>query len=718
MRIVKKTLASALAAMIVLSSVPVRAASFPDVPDSHWASSYVESMKSLSYLKGYLDGTFKPEKNITFSELMKVLNNFHSLTTSNTQSAADIRSEVFFKYDNNTLNSILKAVPDWAKESVLYNLNEKIVTINDLTATLNAKGFSKAVNRVNSMTFLAKAMRLEDKANAALVVSLPYTDAGKVDSVKAKYLSVLLEAGVLSPQGKGNGAFKPLDLITRAEMTKILSIGDGYVRNSAPSTPTPTPTPQPLKGNARGTITSVTNIGAYSLISIQTVDGKSMDFKLPLTAEIKLESKTVTYAALEKGQEADIVYDMNSTTKDILSIFATMKEQAFEGSVVSVSSDLTKFTVKTASGEKLYTVDGNSSIIVNGKAGSLRDVLVNDSVKGTVKNDLLLKMDVEKLDRFEGKVLDINYRRDEISLEYMVNNVKKTNWFVVDRNVKILIDGKESMLRDIRTEAPITLIVKDDKLVRLEAARFRDFKGYIEDIKMSQDKRSAELRIVLDDSKNVVTLKIDRYTRFIKEGSSFNNTRSRQDLEDLKKRDYVEVRSDYEVITDIKAIYRADEVRGFISKISDVWQGRPEITINTGSKSETYTLARDAVIEIDKRTNLKPSDLVVGMEVRADIQNNEIIRVVGYENSLERTVKGEVTYAREYDTYFDLEITQDHSNEKVRVRIPKKDVFIRNYSADELARDIKDFNNYNVKFHLTVIGSYDGYVITADTVFK
>ncbi len=721
MRNFKKTLATALAAIIVFSSLPVHAASFPDVPDSHWASSYVESMKSLSYLKGYTDGTFKPEKNITFSELMKVLNSFHSVTTSNTQSAADIKSEVFFKYDNKTLNAILSGVPDWAKDAVLYNLNEKIVSINDLTATYNAKAFSKPINRVNTMTFLAKAMRLEEKANALLVVSLPYTDAGKVDKLKAKYISVLLDAGVLSPQGKGNGALKPADLITRAEMTKMLSIGDGYVRSGTPTpTPTPVPTPTPAKGNARGTITSITNVGAYSLLSIQTTDGKSMDFKLPLNAEIKLEAKTVTYAALEKGQEVDIIYDMNSVTKDVLSVEAMTKEQPFEGSIVSISSDLTKFTVKTNSGEKTYTVDNSSSIQVNGKSSSLRDVLVNDVVKGTVKNELLLKMDVEKLDRYEGKVLDVNYRRDEISLQYTVNNVKKTNWFAVDRDVKILIDGKEAILKDIRTEAPITLVVKNDKLVRLEASRFREFKGYIDDIKMSTDKRSADITIVLDDSRNTINLKIDRYTRFVREGSSFNSTRTRQDVDELQKRDYVEIRADYEIITDIKATYRADEVRGFITKISEVWQGRPEVTVNIGSnKVETYTLARDAQIEIDGKTNLNASNLVVGMDVRMDIQNNEIIRVIGYTSSLTKPVSGEVVYAREQVDYYDLEIVPDRSTERVRVRIPKKDdVFIRNYSQSDFIRDIQDFNKYNTKFYLTVIGKYDGYIIVADTVYK
>ena len=52
---------------------------YPDVPMSHWANGYIAVTKAIQNkngvtpLDGYPDGTFRPEKNITNAEMMKIL---------------------------------------------------------------------------------------------------------------------------------------------------------------------------------------------------------------------------------------------------------------------------------------------------------------------------------------------------------------------------------------------------------------------------------------------------------------------------------------------------------------------------------------------------------------------------------------------------------------------------------------------------------------------
>ena len=46
---------------------------FPDVPGSHWASGYITVAHSLGIINGYPDGTFKPEKDITYHEALKMI---------------------------------------------------------------------------------------------------------------------------------------------------------------------------------------------------------------------------------------------------------------------------------------------------------------------------------------------------------------------------------------------------------------------------------------------------------------------------------------------------------------------------------------------------------------------------------------------------------------------------------------------------------------------
>ncbi len=46
---------------------------FPDVPATHWASGYVNVCTTRGILKGYPDGTFKPEANITGAEIITMI---------------------------------------------------------------------------------------------------------------------------------------------------------------------------------------------------------------------------------------------------------------------------------------------------------------------------------------------------------------------------------------------------------------------------------------------------------------------------------------------------------------------------------------------------------------------------------------------------------------------------------------------------------------------
>ena len=46
---------------------------FSDLPDTHWAYNYVNTLAGNFILNGYLDGTFKPDANITRAEFAKII---------------------------------------------------------------------------------------------------------------------------------------------------------------------------------------------------------------------------------------------------------------------------------------------------------------------------------------------------------------------------------------------------------------------------------------------------------------------------------------------------------------------------------------------------------------------------------------------------------------------------------------------------------------------
>lgn len=48
---------------------------FKDVPDTHWAYTYINSAATKGWINGYPDGNFRPENNITRAEVVTVVNN-------------------------------------------------------------------------------------------------------------------------------------------------------------------------------------------------------------------------------------------------------------------------------------------------------------------------------------------------------------------------------------------------------------------------------------------------------------------------------------------------------------------------------------------------------------------------------------------------------------------------------------------------------------------
>ena len=49
-------------------------ADFPDVPKTHWASKEIAKAAKLGWIKGYVDGTFGPNQNITRAQVMTLVN--------------------------------------------------------------------------------------------------------------------------------------------------------------------------------------------------------------------------------------------------------------------------------------------------------------------------------------------------------------------------------------------------------------------------------------------------------------------------------------------------------------------------------------------------------------------------------------------------------------------------------------------------------------------
>ncbi|MBC7324835.1 MAG: S-layer homology domain-containing protein, partial [Moorella sp. (in: Bacteria)] len=165
-----KTSYRALIALLLVSGIlvaatPVLAATgFQDVTDGHWAARYISRMSALEVIRGYSDGTFRPDQAVTELEALIMAARCKSST-------ATITAPLPF------------AVPAWAEQDIARALALGLLKNDDAF-------FPEAAATRAWVTRLL--VRLIGKEGEALGVQDPpaFTDSYLIPSWAAGYVKV------------------------------------------------------------------------------------------------------------------------------------------------------------------------------------------------------------------------------------------------------------------------------------------------------------------------------------------------------------------------------------------------------------------------------------------------------------------------------------------------------------------------------------------------
>lgn len=182
---------------------------FSDVNSKYWAFKVINNLYELGYIKGYPNGTFKPDNNITRAEFMVMLGNV--LNDKWTNAALYNRS------------GQIDIVPTthWSYNEV--NNTFKYMAIDDIKRIF-ADNFSpdKKITREEVVAVLTAVLSVHPnyQTKGATPVFEDISTSNFPESVK-----FASEHSLVS--GYPNGTFKPLNNITRVEiaavMTKVIS---------------------------------------------------------------------------------------------------------------------------------------------------------------------------------------------------------------------------------------------------------------------------------------------------------------------------------------------------------------------------------------------------------------------------------------------------------------------------------------------------------------
>lgn len=164
--------------------------------DGHWAASYMEKAKGRMWIKGYPDGTFRPDADITRAEFSVMLWRGLNLGTPSVECPfTDVAADAWYRREVTAL---------W-HAGIVEGYGKGIYAPEDL------------LTREMAATMLAKAFGLSAQDKKAYQ---SFADSGEVSDWAAPAVSALVEKQYMV--GRGNKQLAPASSLTRGEMTKLL----------------------------------------------------------------------------------------------------------------------------------------------------------------------------------------------------------------------------------------------------------------------------------------------------------------------------------------------------------------------------------------------------------------------------------------------------------------------------------------------------------------
>ncbi len=164
----------------------------------HWASEYLDFLKSRGIIQGYAGGDLAPDKPVSRAELLKMVMQAHGFQNAGTV------AETSFKDVSKT---------DW------------FVRYVESAADLGiAEGYADGTFRPNAQVNRAEAMKILLKAFDVPLTGYEGTfyDVGQNDWF-AIYVGTAYELGLVG--GYADGSFRPGNSMTRGEAAKIIALG-------------------------------------------------------------------------------------------------------------------------------------------------------------------------------------------------------------------------------------------------------------------------------------------------------------------------------------------------------------------------------------------------------------------------------------------------------------------------------------------------------------
>ncbi len=447
----KKLLSVLLIAVMLFSTVA--AATFSDVendPTVSWAKPYITEMSEKGYIKGYEDGTFKPNNPISKTESLILLSRMigvNDATLADTVAfAKNAYTSVLSKYNTN-----------YAKE-VSYLLYMGILDESELDSYISESNKNTPLLRYQAAILLTKLLGAEDEVLSNPFVFSSYADTASIPDSARAYVEYVKEQGIM--QGMGNNAdgepeFSPNTNVTRSQMAKMLCTLIDIVNLSAET----------------GTISAIDTFAETMTV---TTAGTKEVYNLTDSTKYKVNGKDSSLSAFKKGMtvkticvadkallvekqdivEDTLIYGLISSTKDT------------EGTRSVVITDANDSSIKES-----YVLSDTAKIRVSGAIDLFSKVKSGNYVALTIKDGLVELLEViDKSATAYGILKSIDFSGDFTVISITDNNGNVEAYEVSSDDVQVSRNSLDASVSDLMIGDSLSIKLTYGKVTKIQAS--------------------------------------------------------------------------------------------------------------------------------------------------------------------------------------------------------------------------------------------------------
>lgn len=188
--------------MIGYASESIEKGNFSDIK-GHWAEKVIKEHTQRGFLKGYPDGTFKPNQKITRGEMISLINRYFGLKEESDTNFIDVSNKKWYAKDT--------------AKAKYYDY------IEDLKVRAE-----EPAKREEVVSMLSLIQDIEEQQTTAKEKS--FKDLNNADEKLKEKIKTFSELGYLN--GYEDGSFKPKGTLNRAEIMTIVDNMLGYIVTS------------------------------------------------------------------------------------------------------------------------------------------------------------------------------------------------------------------------------------------------------------------------------------------------------------------------------------------------------------------------------------------------------------------------------------------------------------------------------------------------------